>query len=97
MRFYEMKKLNSFQKKFMESLANIQSFCVQKALCQKQQCLEDVLYDVTADVIIAILENIDGYGDMEKFDVICCDTKETLKQNPYIELHDVVCEYIKGV
>lgn len=42
---------------------------------QKQQCLEDVLYDVT----IAILENIDGYGDMGKFDVICCATKETLK------------------
>lgn len=75
-----MKKLNSFQKKFIESLVNIQSFCVQKALCQKQQCLENVLYDVTADVIIAILENIDGYGDMEKFDVICCDTKETLKR-----------------
>lgn len=97
MRCFEMKEYNSFQKKFMKSLANIQDFCVQNALCQKWQCVEDMLYDVTADVIIAILENIDEYGDMEKFDVVCCDTKETLKQNPHIELHDVICEYIKGV
>lgn len=90
-----MKELNSFQKEFMEMLTEIQYQCVQVALCQKKQCLEDMLYDVTADVIVAIMENIDGYGSMRKLDVVCCDTKEKLKQNPYIELHDVVCDYIK--
>lgn len=89
-----MEKLNQFQKEFMEMLAEIQDTCVQIALCQQKDCLEDMLYDVTADVIIAIMESIDGYG---KLDFICKNTGQTLKENPSIELHDIVCEYIKRV
>ena len=89
-------ELNQLQKEFMKMLAEIQYICVQTALCQKKDCLQDILYDVTADVIIRILENIDGYGSIPKLDVISNDTGQTLK-NPYIELHDVVCDYIKGV
>lgn len=89
-----MERLNEFQKEFMEMLAEIQDTCVQIALCQKKDYPEDVLYDVTADVIIAIMESIDGYG---KLDFICKNTGQILKENPSIELHDVVCEYIKGV
>ena len=83
-----MERLNEFQKEFMEMLAEIQDTCVQIALWQKKDCPEDVLYDVTADVIIAIMESIDGYG---KLDFICKNTGQTLKENPSIELHDVNC------
>lgn len=95
------KELNDFQKEFMETLANIQDTCVQIALCQKyeNETLEDILYDVTSSVIIDILTEIDGYGNPNtgRLDVICRNTGETLKDNPYIELHDIVCNYLKGV
>ncbi|MDE7252758.1 MAG: hypothetical protein K2O32_07445 [Acetatifactor sp.] len=45
------------------------------------------------------MELIDGYGnnghDMGRLNVVCEKTGEKLKENPFIELHDVVCDYLK--
>ena len=95
-----MEELNSFQKDFMEALATIQDSCVQIALCQKNNdSLEDKFYDLTAQVIVEMMELIDGYKDTDfgRLKVICEKTSASLKENPYIELHDTVCDYLKGV
>lgn len=44
------------------------------------------------------MENIDGYGNSKigRLKVTCEKTGESLKDNPYIELHDMVCNYLKG-
>ena len=93
-----MRELNKFQKEFMETLASIQEVCVQGALCQKyeKQSLEDRFYDLTSNVIVDIMEVIDGYNNSNigKLNVICEKTGECLKDEPFIELHDVVCEYL---
>ena len=94
-----MNDLNEFQKAFMETLANIQETCVQTALSQNgNQSLEDKYYDITSDIIIKIMESIDGYDNSKigRLNVICEKTGERLKDNPYIELHDMVCNYLKG-
>lgn len=94
-----MENLNRFQKEFMETLANIQETCVQIALHENDNpSLKDTYYEITSKVIISILEYIDGYGNpnMGRLEVTCEKSGESLKKNPYIELHDVVCGYLKG-
>lgn len=94
-----MNNLNEFQKEFMKTLADIQETCVQIALSQNDdQSLEEKYYDITSEIIIRIMENIDGYGNpnIGKIKVTCEKSGESLKENPYIELHDVVCNYLKG-
>ena len=94
-----MDGLNCFQKDFMQAMALIQEKCVQVSLVKNcnAESLEDVLYDVTYDVIVEMMELIDGYEDVNigKLSVVCEKTGENLKYNPHIELHDVVCEYLK--
>ena len=94
-----MKELNVFQIKFMNAVADIQKQCVADALYGKHDYTsrEDELYALTSEVICRIMELIDGYGDLDmgKLDIICGKTGERLKENPFIELHDVVCDYIK--
>ncbi len=95
-----MDNFNEFQKEFMRTLADIQENCVQMALSQNDnRSLEDKYYDITSEIIIRIMENIDGYGNpnIGRLKVTCEKTDESLKDNPYIELHDVVCNYLKGV
>ena len=95
-----MDKLNALQTEFMNALAAIQEECVQISLCknQKHQPSENILYDVTYDVIVRIMELLDGYAnaDIGKLTVICEKSGERLKENPHIELHDVVCGYLKA-
>lgn len=95
-----MDNLSNFQKEFMETLSDIQENCVQIALSQKEnQSLEDSYYDITSETIIRIMELIDGYSNQNigRLKVVCEKTGEILKDNPYIELHDVVCNYLKGI
>ena len=44
------------------------------------------------------MELIDGYGNYNigRLKVICEKSGEELKNNPYVELHDVICDYLKG-
>lgn len=95
-----MKNLNRFQKEFMETLADVQENCVQIALSQDDnQFLENKYYEITSEIIIRIMEIIDGYSNpnIGRLTVTCEKSGESLKDNPYIELHDVVCNYLKGV
>ena len=94
-----MDKLNEFQKEFLETLAAIQENCVQMALGQNDdELLKDKYYEITSDVIISIMEIIDGYSNQNvvKLKVTCEKSGESLKDEPYIELHDIVCDYLKG-
>ena len=94
-----MEGLNVFQIQFMKAVADIQKQCVAGALYGKHDYTsrEDELYALTAEVIFRIMELIDGYGHLDtgKLDIICEKTGERLKEKPFIELHDVVCDYIK--
>lgn len=94
-----MNNLNEFQKKFMETLANIQKSCVQIALIQNDnKSLEDKYYEITSETIIKIMQTIDGYynPNIGRLKVTCEKSGESLKDNPYIELHDMVCSYLRG-
>ena len=94
-----MDALNEFQKQFMETLADIQENCVQLALEQNNdEPLVNKYYEITSEVIIRILEIIDGYCNQNigKLKVVCEKTGENLKDSPYIELHDIICNYLKG-
>ena len=95
-----MDRLNEFQTDFMHALAAIQEEVVQTSLCQNQMhpSLESILYDATYEVIVRIMELLDGYAntDIGKLTVICEKSGERLTQNTNIELHDVVCDYLQA-
>ncbi len=83
----------------MNDIEDVKKWCVVDALHGKNDYIsrEDELYALTSEVIYRIMELIGSYGDlyMGKLDVICEKTGERLKENPFIELHDCVCDYIK--
>lgn len=88
--------LNNFQKDFFKAIAKIQNTCVGVALCKKNIPMEELLYDVTSDIIIDIMTLIDGYGAINsKMDIVNKQTNQSMKESPCIELHDVVVDYIK--
>ena len=91
-------KLNEFQREFLEALADIQENCIQTALEPDDELLKGKYYEITSEVIIRIMEIIDGYGNQNigKLKVIREKSGESLKDTPYIELHDIVCNYLKG-
>ncbi len=94
-----MKELNNFQKKFFDCLSEIQETTVAIAMCKYKEGddIENLLYDVTWETIIEMMTLIDGYGNFRdgKLAVTNPKTGENLKEAPYIELHDWVCEYLK--
>jgi len=95
-----MNKLNEFQKEFMESISKIQEETVQIALLKSENTfLESNYYEITSEVIVRIMELFDGYGNQNigKLKVSCEKSDNLLKENPHIELHDVVCEYLKFI
>lgn len=82
-----MKQLNTFQEN-----------CVLVALCQNwKYSLGHKFYDITSDVMIQIIEFIDEYTnyDIGRIKVIFEKTDDILKENLYIELYDVICDYLK--
>ena len=68
-----MSNLNEFQQNFIKALSDIQEICVQQvALNQNDnQSLQDKYYDITSEIIIRIMELIDGYGNIGRLKVIC--------------------------
>ncbi|MBR4036696.1 MAG: hypothetical protein IKJ05_08240 [Oscillospiraceae bacterium] len=95
-----MKELNTFQRQFMQEIAAIQEETVQIALVEKgDNSLKTDYYNITAETIIHIMELLDGYrnSDMGTISITCEKNGEQLKNNPYIELHDAVCNYLKGI
>lgn len=93
-----MEKYNSFQKNFLTTLGNIQENVVESALCNYKDGddLENLLLDVTYNVVFDIMLFIDGYyRDDERLEILNTKTGEKLKENPFIELHDSICDYLK--
>ena len=93
-----MDRMNPTQREFLKMLGDIQEECVQAALCRKKSgSLEETLYDVTSEVIVRILEAVDGYRESgPRLRVVSEETGGSLREHPSIELHDAVCEYLKG-
>lgn len=97
-------RLNEYQKLFFEHIANMQETAVeftlgQHKLYEHEQCdkIRDLLYDATSNVLYYFMELIDGYStfSQDKMDIINSRTKQGLKEKPFIELHDEICEYIR--
>ena len=92
--------MNEMQRKFFEHIAYLQDFNVQSCLAKHKISdpkIESLMYDVTYNVITDIFEMIDGYSGFskDKHDIINTVTKEHLKENPFIELHDQTEEFLK--
>lgn len=93
-----MKKLNSIQELFFNTLHEIQEEVVQIAL-SKSNCtcenIEMLLYDVTYETIYNVMELFDGYTKENlQLDIIEKGSNKSLKEN--IQLHDVCVEFIKA-
>lgn len=86
--------MNDMQKKFFKHLADIQYTCVESCLVQYKKYDDNetraMLYDITYEFAVRIMEMIDGYSaySSDRHDIINTVTGEHLKENPFIELHD---------
>ena len=91
--------MNNFQVDFLRAIKEIQEDSVGIAMCDNTEAKskEETLYSITYDVIYRIMELLDGYGDdkVGNIDIVKRSTGESLKENPNIELHDRIVEYIK--
>lgn len=68
----------------------LQERCVQSALCCCQERdTENLLYDVTGKLIADIMAVLDGYEDTVG------QLNVHLNEEPFIELHDAVVDFIK--
>lgn len=92
--------MNEFQRKFFEYLAQIQKSCIEICMVEHKNNDEEtkhMLYDVTYQVITEIMVMIDGYSSFgkDKYDIINTVTKECLKEDPFIELHDQIEGFLR--
>lgn len=92
--------MNETQKRFFAHLSSIQEESVQTCLAKHNiddSSAEALLYEATSSVITDILTMIDGYSTYSKdrHDLVNMVTGQHLKENPSIELHDQVEEYLK--
>ena len=91
--------MNDFQNDFMKALGKIQKETVEIALVEKTdfKSKEDELYSITSEMIYRILELMDGYSNYSigNMDIINTVSGESLKEDPYIELHDAVTDFIR--
>lgn len=94
-------KLNGYQKHFFQYLAAVQESAVRAVMeqygNQDKESMEMIFYDLSNSIIVEMMAIIDGYSVFcrDKMDLINQKTGVGLKQNPFIELHDAVCEFIK--
>lgn len=90
---------NAYQKDFFEKLSYMQEETVQIAFGKYKpgDDVENLLYEVTYDVLAELMTWIDGYGNFctDKMDIVNMHTGKGLKQEPFIELHDVIADYLK--
>lgn len=91
-----MNSISEIQKEFFETLSSIQETAIYTALAEydKNDCLEDLLYNATYEAITDICELLDGYtSDKLQFDIIDKKSNQSLRTG--IELHDVCADYLK--
>lgn len=85
------------QIKFFKELESIQYYCVNVALSKKEKfsSTEELLNDVTSEVIYRVMEMIDGYGEqLPKCNIVNTITGEII--NDGIQLHDVCVEFLEN-
>ena len=87
--------MNELQNKFVEYLVSFQENSVESCMavhkCENEE-IRKMLNEATYDMTVAIMELIDGYSGYspDKHDIINTVTGKRLKENPFIELHDVL-------
>ena len=85
------------QTKFFEELAYIQEYCVNTRLAkEKKFCsTEELLKDVTYEVIYRIMELFDGYGEeLQRCNIVNTVTYEVINEG--IELHDKCVKFLEN-
>ena len=87
--------MNDLQNKFVEFLVSSQEWTVERCMAEhncKDEEIRQILYETTYEMTVAIMELIDGYSSFssDKFDIINTVTGERLKENPFVELHDIL-------
>lgn len=85
------------QIKFFEELAYIQEYCVNVSLSKEDKYCntEELLKDVTGEVIYRIMELIDGYGgELQRCNIVNTITGEVINEG--IELHDKCVEFLES-
>lgn len=85
------------QIKFFEELAYIQEYCVNVSLSKADKYCntEELLKDVTGEVIYRIMELIDGYGrELQRCNIVSTVTGEVINEG--IELHDKCVEFLES-
>lgn len=89
--------LNDNQRRFFERLAWIQEDAVELAPVRyRTDSVEELLNEVTYDVLCEVMELIDGYTDSElQLDLVDRRTGARLKECPHIELHDCLADFLK--
>ena len=87
--------MNNEQNNFFKGLKNIQNYCINITLCKENEYdnTEELLIDVTSEVIYRIMEMIDGYGEeLSKCNIVNVETGEVINEG--IELHDKCAEFL---
>lgn len=91
--------MNDYQKEFFSYLAEFQERSVQIAMSNYKEGddIENLLYDTTYELLADVLTLIDGYSafSKDKLDIVNQRTGQGIKNDPFIELHDCVCGYLK--
>ena len=88
--------MKNIQKEFFETLSAIQDSAVYQALAEydKNESLEDLLYNATYEAITSICELLDGYtNDKLQLDLIYMKSVKSIKEG--IQMHDVCANYLK--
>lgn len=88
--------MNNEQIMFYKELRKIQDSAIEIALCKerKYKKTEDILEDITYDVIYMICEMMDGYrNDWIKYKMVNIKNNNVVNEN--ISLHDWCEEYLR--
>ena len=87
--------MNDLQNRFIDYLVSFQETSVESCMaehkCENEE-IRKMLNQVTYDMAVSIMELIDGYSgySADKHDIVNTVTGERLKENPFVELHDVL-------
>ena len=92
--------MNELQKRFFKYLADTQELCVQSCMIEygcSDEYVRNMLYDATYGLIAKMMELIDGYSDFDgsRLDLIDTTTGKSIKEGPFIELHDHIAEFLR--
>ena len=85
------------QVEFFKELEYIQYYCVNVALSKEKEFrnTEELLNDVTSEVIYRVMEMLDGYGEqLPKCNIVNTITGEII--NDGIQLHDKCVDFLQN-